>query len=175
MAYLLGSQQQMIATENTLTTIPEKETSVFVANTVPQNTKINVLPTTVQSVKNPITETVVKTDSVMMVKEKMIKTVIKEPVAEKIISMTARPVIENFIEKTSANDEQNINKTIRPLTDEQHSQLAFQRAIHLLSRDNQQEAQLALVEALSFSPVHFRARETLAALLLNAGRMSEAA
>lgn len=72
-----------------------------------------------------------------------------------------------------ASDE--FSKTIRPLTADQQSQLAFQRAVKMLGRGKQQAAQLALEEALSIAPTHLRARETLAALLLNEGRVSEAA
>ncbi len=71
-------------------------------------------------------------------------------------------------------DREHINKTIRPLTGEQQAQLAFQRAVKLLGRDDQQAAQLALQQSLSFDPTYVRARETLSALLLNTGRVSEA-
>ena len=150
-AYLLSNQQQTVLTENTVTVTPEKKVPDVVADTLPKNTKITALPT------------MVKSDPVVVVNAKIIETVVKKPVAEKIIPEEIKPNVEN------------INKTIHPLTDEQQSQLAFQRALHMLARNNQQDAQMALEEALSFSPIHLRARETLAAILLNTGRMSEAA
>lgn len=67
-----------------------------------------------------------------------------------------------------------INKTIRPLTSEQQAQLAFQGAVKSLGRGDESGAQRALEKALSFEPNHVRARETLSALLLNTGRVSEA-
>jgi MSHA biogenesis protein MshN len=79
----------------------------------------------------------------------------------------------DVVAESPANDD--FNKTIRPLTTDQQSQLAFQRAVKMLGRGKQQAAQLALEESLSFAPTHMRARETLAALLLNEGRVSEAA
>lgn len=91
------------------------------------------------------------------------------------------PLIESVVvggqSEVSADDAANtkINKTIRPLTSEQQAQQEFQRAVKLLGRGDQQAAQLALEQALAFEPAHVRARETLSALLLNTGRVSEAA
>lgn len=68
-----------------------------------------------------------------------------------------------------------VNKTIRPLTSEQQAQMAFQDAVKLLGRGDEFGAQQKLEKALSIEPVHTRARETLSALLLNTGRISEAA
>lgn len=73
------------------------------------------------------------------------------------------------------NTEEDFNKTIRPLTADEQSQLAFQHAVKMLGRGKQQAAKLALEKSLSFAPTHLRARETLAALLLNEGRVAEAA
>ena len=67
-----------------------------------------------------------------------------------------------------------VNKTIRPLTSEQQAQLAFQDAVKLLGRGDESGAQRALEKALLFEPSHVRARETLSALMLNTGRVSEA-
>ena len=69
----------------------------------------------------------------------------------------------------------NVNKTIRPLTIEQQAQMAFQDAVKMLGRGDESGAQQKLEKALSIEPAHLRARETLSALLLNTGRVSEAA
>lgn len=82
---------------------------------------------------------------------------------------------QSVAEIKSESKDESINKTIRPLTAEQQSQLAFQSAVKLLGNGKQQAAQRSLEESLTFSPANVRARETLVALLLNAGRMSEAA
>jgi len=163
MAYSLGSQQQTVATENMMAIAPKQETPDFVTNIVPENTKTTTL------------STMVTPDFSLVDKIKTVETIIKKSVAEKVTSVAIAPDIENITEATPISSEQNINKTIHPLTGEQQSQLAFQRAIQMLSRNNPQDAQLALKEALSFSPTHLRARETLAAILLNTGRISEAA
>ncbi|MCF6338392.1 MAG: tetratricopeptide repeat protein [Gammaproteobacteria bacterium] len=162
-AYSLGSQQQKVITENRIAIAPEKETPGSVTNIVPENTKEKILSTAVIS------------DFSLADKIKTVETIIKKPVVEKVTPVDITLKSKNIIEATPVNRDQNINKTIRPLTDEQQSQLAFQRAIQMLSRNNPQDAQLALEEALSFSPVHLRARETLAAILLNSDRISEAA
>ncbi len=162
-AYLLGGQQQAVATENTGANIFEKEAPGFITDTAPENTKMTTLPAMANS------------NSTVIDREKTIETVIKKPVVKKITPVTITPDVENITEATSVSRKQNINKIIRPLTNEQQSQLAFQRAIQMLSRNNSQDAQRALEEALSFSPAHLRARETLAAILLNSGRISEAA
>jgi len=160
--YLLGSQQQTVVTENTVTNTPEKKIPALIAYTIPGNTKTTAL------------STMAKADFAIVNKAKTIETVIKKSVAEKIIPVIITPDIGNITEATPVNTGQNINKTLRPLTDEQQSQLAFQHAIHMLSRNNQQDAQLALEKTLFFSPTHLRAREMLAAILLNTGRISEA-
>ena len=67
-----------------------------------------------------------------------------------------------------------IEKQIRPLTKTQQAQQAFQKAVQLLGRGDEQKARAALNEALSLQPAHVPARETLAALLLNTGHLSEA-
>ncbi len=162
-AYLLGHQQQAMAIENMGTTIFEKEAPGFITDAAPENTKITTFPA------------IAKPNSIRIDKEETIETVTKKPAVTKITPVAITPDVENITEAIPVNREQNINKIIRPLTDEQQSQLAFQRAIQMLSRNNSQDAQLALEEALSFSPVHLRARETLAAILLNSGRISEAA
>ena len=82
------------------------------------------------------------------------------------VSANAEPIVET---------EANINKTVRPLTDEEQAQLAFQRSVRLLGQGKQQAAQAALSDALAFLPTHIQARETQAALLLNNGQVSEAA
>lgn len=78
-------------------------------------------------------------------------------------------------EASSPVGEKEINKTLRPLTDEQRAQLGFQRAVKLLGNGKTAAAQVTLEEALAISPGHVQARETLAAVLLNSGRVSEAA
>jgi MSHA biogenesis protein MshN len=70
---------------------------------------------------------------------------------------------------------ESVTKTIRPLTSEQQAQVAFQNAVKMLGRGDESGAQQELETVLSIEPVHVRARETLAALLLNTGRVSEAA
>ncbi len=162
-AYLLSSQQQTGVAENIMAITPEQEPPDFVANIGPENTQKNISSTTVTSDFS-------RTD-----KMKTVEIIIKKPVEKKVAPADITPNIENITEATAVNREQNFNKVIHPLTDTQQSQLAFQRAIQMLSRNNPQDAQLALEEALSFSPVHLRARETLAAIFLNTGRISEAA
>jgi len=67
-----------------------------------------------------------------------------------------------------------IDKRLRPLTLAQQAQNHFQDAILKLGRGEESLAQSALTKALSVDPSHIRARETIAALLLNTGRISEA-
>lgn len=155
-AYLFGNQQQVTATENSLATTSKYETPDFVENILLKNTE------TVLSMESRIAE--------IIVNPKPVVTTAIEPVAKK-----TRPETENIIEPYPVNIEQPVNKIIRPLTDKQKSRQAFQRAIHMIARDDRQSAQRVLEEALSFSPSHLRARETLAALLLNAGQPGEAA
>jgi len=162
-AYLLGGQQQTVITENMVAAIYEEETSSFVTHIVPENTKITPLPT------------MEKSDFTVTTKTKAIKTTAKKTVAEKITPAAIRLDVENIIETAPVSSGDNINKIIRPLTNEQQSQLAFQHALDMLARNNQQSARIALEDALSFSPAHLQARETLAAILLNTGRISEAA
>lgn len=116
-----------------------------------------------------------KSDTLVISEIPTPKDAIKEPVEKVTKVVVADAPIESSVEETPVKSEENINKTIIPLTAEQRSQVAFQRAIALLSRGSQQAAQLALEESLSIAPTHIRARETLAALLLNEGRVSEAA
>ena len=66
-----------------------------------------------------------------------------------------------------------MDKRIHPLTDYQQAQQLFQEAVLQLGRGHQNQAHKSLNAALSVDPSHLRARETLAALLLNSGRVSE--
>jgi len=172
--YLSGSLQQTVSMEKTLALTPEKKIPVFSENTVPENTLIKKIPAIALSIEKPITEVIMKPDSVIAVDEKTVDVSTKEVTPEMII-----PDTENSIEIIPVNAGQDINenirKNIRPLTDKQQSELAFQRAIYMLGRNNEQSARQALEESLSFSPAHLRARETLAALLLNTGHVNEAA
>lgn len=68
-----------------------------------------------------------------------------------------------------------IKKHIRPLTRMQQAQVAFQAAVKYIGRGKNQDAHDALNKALSLAPTHSRAREMLAASLLNVGRITEAA
>ncbi|MDT8383712.1 MAG: tetratricopeptide repeat protein [Gammaproteobacteria bacterium] len=68
-----------------------------------------------------------------------------------------------------------MNKTLRPLTREQQARQTFQQAVLLLGRGDESGAEQALHKTLAVEPAHLRARETLSALLLNTGRVSEAA
>lgn len=70
---------------------------------------------------------------------------------------------------------QPMNKTLRPLTREQQARQTFQQAVLLLGRGDESGAEQALLKTLAVEPAHLRARETLSALLLNTGRVSEAA
>ncbi len=65
-------------------------------------------------------------------------------------------------------------KRIRPLNNEQRAEQALRRGVDLLERGRQVEAELALHEALQFDARQLRARETLAALYFNRGRLNEA-
>lgn len=67
-----------------------------------------------------------------------------------------------------------IEKRMRPLTAAQQAQKYFQNAVLKLGRGEQDAAHSVLIKALSADPSHIRARETIAALLLNTGRISEA-
>jgi MSHA biogenesis protein MshN len=67
-----------------------------------------------------------------------------------------------------------IEKHIRPLTTLQQAQIEFQAAVKYIGQGENQEAHEALDRALLLSPTHSRARETLAALMLNSGRITEA-
>jgi len=95
--------------------------------------------------------------------------------AEIIDITTTVAAIAEPVDAADVEPAEEMNKTVRPLTDEQQAQRAFQRSVKMLGRGNQQAAQLALDEALVFFPAHVRARETVAALLPNSGRVSEAA
>ncbi|NOX43990.1 MAG: tetratricopeptide repeat protein [Gammaproteobacteria bacterium] len=67
-----------------------------------------------------------------------------------------------------------MEKRIRPLSDAQQAQQHFQESVLQLGRGQQDKARSTLDKALLVDPSHIRARETLAALLLNTGRISEA-
>lgn len=191
-AYSLGAQRQLSESQVQRSTPKADEATTMVTQAVP------AMP--VQQGQPVIEEAPVVTPSLQqmpVVAEqpvKIAKAAVAEsqPVASPVTTpqrqgdMTvepASPIVEeavtedtddaNVVAESPANDD--FNKTIRPLTADQQSQLAFQRAVKMLGRGKQQAAQLALEASLSFAPTHMRARETLAALLLNEGRVSEAA
>lgn len=187
-AYLLGSHQQLPIIESPATLLPEKEMTTPATEVRQTNIMQRLLPV----VGMPIASTP-KKEIAKPVPEKSIVVVSEKPVVEKIVVEV--PVVEQAVaESVEQNDsivissaskitwEENqseigagINKTIRPLTFEQQSQQAFLRAVSLLGNGNQLGAKLALEESLSYSQAHLRARETLVAILLNDGRISEAA
>ena len=82
---------------------------------------------------------------------------------------------KNVDQDTNVLPEERVTKTVLPLSRQQQANIAFQRAVNLMGRGDQLYARLALEEALAYEPSNVRARETLSALLLNAGRASEAA
>jgi MSHA biogenesis protein MshN len=92
--------------------------------------------------------------------------------AARVPAVSAQAKDKEEQENLSGSD--SVNKTIRPLTSEQQAQIAFQDAVKLIGRGDESGAQRALEQALSFEPNHVRARETLSAMLLNTGRVSEA-
>ena len=125
---------------------------------------------TAQAVINPVAGEQSQVDnSVLLVEVK------QEPADRNKPSSVAKRQQSAVEAPVETHSEESINKTVRPLTSEQQSQLAFQRAVKMLGRGKQQAAESALEEALSFEASHLKARETLAALLLNTGRVSEAA
>lgn len=67
-----------------------------------------------------------------------------------------------------------VHKQARPLDARQRAAQATQRARGLLERGRQTEAELAFAEALRLDADALSAREALAALYLNAGRLAEA-
>ncbi len=83
------------------------------------------------------------------------------------------PVKETLPAQMPAADMQ-INMRIRPLDNEQRAQQALRRGVGLLGQGGQAEAELALREAVRLDPRSPRARETLAALYFNSGRLTEA-
>lgn len=97
---------------------------------------------------------------------------IREPALNNKAAPHSLALLEREKNKAAAG---NVNKTIRPLTIEQQAQMAFQDAVKMLGRGDELGAQQKLEKALSIEPAHMRARETLSALLLNTGRVSEAA
>ena len=67
-----------------------------------------------------------------------------------------------------------IEKRERPLTNQQHAEQVFRKAVKSLAQGKSVQAQAELDQAIQLSPRHVRARETKAAALMNQGRMSEA-
>ena len=67
-----------------------------------------------------------------------------------------------------------IEKTLRPLSAAQRADQLFQRGVLELGRGERGQAGGTLESALNIDPTHLRSRETLAALLLNDGRVAEA-
>ncbi len=70
--------------------------------------------------------------------------------------------------------EPEVSKRVRPLSNEQRAELALRRGVNLLGQGHQTEAEQALQASLQFDPRQRRARETLAALYFNSGRLGEA-
>lgn len=105
---------------------------------------------------------------------------------EKQIKKVKKPVVvsrkESMIEHNEGlAEEENdlsspvfIDKRIRPLSAAQEAQQHFQQAVTHLGSRKQVQAYEELNKALSLDAGHVRARETLVALLLNTGRVSEA-
>lgn len=201
-AYLLGSQQQMAFAENAAPAMQEKDVSMVVENIVEPDAASKVkqekavakkLPVLVAEQSLPLEKSrepsaAVKTNKTIKSKAVTAKPTVvakaapvqkesqpEEAVVEQPTAVVIKPAAENAPELLSNKANEDINKTIRPLTDEQQAQLAFQRAIKLLGQGKQQRAQLELADTLTILPTHARARETQAALLLNEGRVSEAA
>jgi MSHA biogenesis protein MshN len=195
-AYLLGSQQQTTWSANAVTATPEKDISMVVENVAAsEEMQQKVLPERPAgkmpeqpALSEKMTDTA-KATTQSIKPEKISAMLQPEPVAKEVpandlvieqaSSVVIKPVEpaikKDHTTKSPSAAEEDINKTIRPLTDEQQAQLAFQHAIKLLGRGNKQSALLTLADALTFLPTHTRARETQAALLLNEGRVSEAA
>ena len=67
-----------------------------------------------------------------------------------------------------------VSKQVRPLDETQRAEQALRRGVGLLGQGRQAEAELALREAVDLDPRLARAREALAAMHLNDGRISEA-
>ncbi len=115
------------------------------------------------SAKNIIDE-----ENVNLIKPEQVK-----PIVGNVITTKSRPLAaEQLMKPVSA---ANIEKHIRPLTAMQQSQVLFQSAVKHIGRGKDQDAHNELRKALSLVPTYSRARETLAALMLNTGRVSEAA
>jgi tetratricopeptide (TPR) repeat protein len=176
-AYSLGGQQQRVEHKNVVTLAAENAVVDSVDNFLPQIAAVKPLASIPAQNKK---ESPVNKVAAFVPRNKVVdKPVSPKQTFEQVEVKDSTPVIikaaVNTVEELAVSPDQEINKTIRPFTEEQQSQLAFQRAIRMLGRGNQQGAQLALEESLQISPNHIRARETLAALLLNEGRVSEAA
>jgi Putative Zn-dependent protease, contains TPR repeats len=67
-----------------------------------------------------------------------------------------------------------VEKTVRPPTPQLQAETEYQRGVNALRGGNQAAAETALRTALRLDGEHLLARETLAAVLLGAGRLIEA-
>lgn len=182
--YLFGGRQAVVAepvAEMMVSSVevkaePEIQQSIVEMDPVwvEKESVINKIQSTEQSSHVPV-----KVEKTELIKKPVIKgeiesagsISIREPVSN---SVGGAPTVIPMNEETQS-DRSSVNKIIRPLTSEQQAQIAFQDAVKLLGRGDEPAAQHELEKALSIEPVHMRARETLSALLLNTGRVSEAA
>ena len=163
-----------------LKTEPKSQQSVVgMKRSLIEKDSLNAIQTDNQSVV-PAQKVIVKTKkpvpltaSVMSEPEEGVGSIsIRKPASKNKTAPLSLASVGNEKNKTAPS---NVNKTIRPLTIEQQAQMAFQDAVKMLGRGDESGAQQKLEKALSIEPAHMRARETLSALLLNTGRVSEAA
>jgi len=98
------------------------------------------------------------------------------PVLEKIIETQVEEAVDEVapVEMAESITPVVIVKRVRPLTDAQQAQQYFQKAVLHLGRGERDMAQAMLDKSLLADSSHIGAREALAGLFVNTGRISEA-
>jgi tetratricopeptide (TPR) repeat protein len=101
----------------------------------------------------------------------------REGGARLVVELRALPAVnaESLDSEVLPSPAEQIEKTVHPLSDAQRAEQLFQRGVTELGSGDRSQAGLTLQSALEIDPAHGRSRETLAALMLNEGRVAEAA
>jgi tetratricopeptide (TPR) repeat protein len=101
----------------------------------------------------------------------------REGGARLMVELRALPAVkaESLDSEVLPSPAEQIEKTVHPLSDAQRAEQLFQRGVAELGSGDRSQAGLTLQSALKIDPAHGRSRETLAALMLNEGRVAEAA
>jgi len=86
----------------------------------------------------------------------------------------AEPVAQPATRRAPPSAPLAVEKTVRPPTPQLQAEAEYQRGVNALRGGNQAAAETALRAALRLDGAHLLARETLAAVLLGAGRLIEA-